>query len=123
MRPSRLRKPSIARPIRALLVLSAIFIRTTAAAQQGPADTALGPRIEAMVSQAKLPPQVALSIVDIETGRSVVSLNAQTPLNPASNLKLVTAAAALRVLGPDFRMQTGLYGHVRQERTEALCLK
>ena len=31
--------------------------------------------------------------------------------------------AALHVLGPDFRMQTGLYGHVRQERTEALCLK
>lgn len=106
-----------------MLVLSAIFVRTPASAQQAPADTALGPRIEGMVSQAKLSPQVALSIVDIESGHRVVSLNAQTPLNPASNLKLVTAAAALHVLGAEFRMQTGLYGQVRQERTEGLCLK
>ncbi|HET8937350.1 MAG TPA: D-alanyl-D-alanine carboxypeptidase/D-alanyl-D-alanine-endopeptidase [Polyangiales bacterium] len=119
----RLRKPSIASPIALTLVLSAVAIHAPASAQPSPADTALGPRIEGMLAQAKLSPQVALSIVDIETGRSLVSLNAQTPLNPASNLKLVTAAAALRVLGADFRMQTGLYGQVRQERTEALCLK
>lgn len=126
MRLSRLRKPSIASPINPglkALVVSAIAVCAPAAAQPAPADATLGSRIEAMVAGAKLPPQVALSIVDIETGRSVVSLNAQTPLNPASNLKLVTAAAALHVLGPDFRMSTGLYGYVRQERTEALCLK
>jgi serine-type D-Ala-D-Ala carboxypeptidase/endopeptidase (penicillin-binding protein 4) len=89
----------------------------------GTANGPLGARLEALVAEAKVSPQIALSVVDVQSGRSVVEINAQTPLNPASNLKLVTAAAALLALGPDFRMQTGLYGHVRQERTEGLCLK
>ncbi|HTU62748.1 MAG TPA: D-alanyl-D-alanine carboxypeptidase, partial [Polyangiales bacterium] len=100
-------------------MLSLLAASSSAAAQ----PAALPARIEALVADAKLPPQLSLSVVDLESGRNVVAINAEMPLNPASNLKLLTAAAALLVLGPDFRMQTGLYGYVRQERTEALCLK
>jgi PBP4 family serine-type D-alanyl-D-alanine carboxypeptidase len=39
-------------------------------------------------------------------GRVLYSLNPRKPLVPASNMKLLTAAAALRYLGPDFRFRT-----------------
>ena len=39
--------------------------------------------------------------------------NAETPRNPASNMKLLTAAAALLELGAEFRLRTGLYGRDR----------
>lgn len=130
MRPRRLRESSIARwqGARATaLALAAWLFASVGAAQPATSPqhdaSGLPARIEALVSEAKLPPLLSVSIVDLETGRNLVAINAQLPLNPASNLKLLTAAAALLVLGPDFRMQTGLYGYVRQERTESLCLK
>lgn len=42
--------------------------------------------------------------------RSVAAFNASTPLMPASNLKILVAAAAFQVLGPDFRYSTNLVG-------------
>src|SRR5688500_11076638 len=39
---------------------------------------------------------------------SIFSHNATTPLIPASNLKVVTTAAALELLGRDFRFRTAL---------------
>lgn len=43
-------------------------------------------------------------------GVPVASANADVPLIPASNVKLVVAAAALDVLGADFRYHTGVHG-------------
>jgi len=56
----------------------------------------------------RLPGESCLS-VDVE-GRSVVASNVSTPLMPASNLKILVAAAALKTLGPDFRYSTNLVG-------------
>ena len=42
-------------------------------------------------------------------GKVVFSKNADLPLVPASTLKLVTAMAALDILGPDFRFKTEVY--------------
>jgi D-alanyl-D-alanine carboxypeptidase/D-alanyl-D-alanine-endopeptidase (penicillin-binding protein 4) len=44
-------------------------------------------------------------------------------LNPASNAKLVTSAAALTRLGPSFRFATGLYGVIEGERVATLVLR
>jgi len=51
---------------------------------------------------------VAVSIRDAETNVPLVDINAERPMIPASNMKLLTTGAALHVLGPDFTFQTAL---------------
>ncbi len=46
--------------------------------------------------------------VDVATGRTLIAQNSHMILNPASALKLVTSAAALELLGSDYRFQTRL---------------
>lgn len=54
-----------------------------------------------------IPPQeTALYVQDLHTGRVLVSHQADVSFNPASAMKLVTAFAALRALGPAFQWQT-----------------
>lgn len=52
--------------------------------------------------------RVSVCIADVATGRELVRINADEPMAPASNLKLVTTAAALKILGPDFVFRTEL---------------
>src|SRR5579871_6686 len=47
-----------------------------------------------------------IQIVDLNSGKTLYSLNADRLFTPASNTKLFTAALALTRLGPDFRFQT-----------------
>ena len=49
-------------------------------------------------------------VVDMNTGKVLYSYAADSQLNPASNVKLVTTAAALDALGPDFAYRTRLLG-------------
>ena len=54
--------------------------------------------------------QVGVYVQVLKTGRVVYSENALKPMIPASNLKVVTTAAAVDLLGPDFRYHTELRG-------------
>lgn len=47
-------------------------------------------------------------VVSLDRGDTLVSIAADRPLTPASNLKLFSTAAALHYLGPDFRWSTYL---------------
>lgn len=49
---------------------------------------------------------VGVHVVNLNTGRTVVSHDAEKSLTPASTMKLVTTATALELLGPDFRYKT-----------------
>jgi len=49
-----------------------------------------------------------LSVIDVETGRTIASRNQHLALSPASTQKLVTTASALLLLGHDYRYQTSL---------------
>ncbi len=53
--------------------------------------------------------QIGVSVVDLESGEVLYQHDDTRPLNPASNVKLVTTAAALGILGPSHRYSTGVY--------------
>ncbi|MCG8421620.1 MAG: D-alanyl-D-alanine carboxypeptidase [Proteobacteria bacterium] len=52
----------------------------------------------------------AIYVVDAETGQELYAVHEDEPLNPASNVKLVSTATALHILGPDWRYTTRLLG-------------
>jgi serine-type D-Ala-D-Ala carboxypeptidase/endopeptidase (penicillin-binding protein 4) len=56
--------------------------------------------------------RIAVKIVNPASGSVIYSYNASVPMTPASNMKLVTTAAALNYLGPNFNYLTsvGLIG-------------
>lgn len=56
--------------------------------------------------------KVGVSIVDVDTGRVLAAHEPHLSLNPASNAKLYTAAAALAILRPEHRFETSLSGKI-----------
>jgi serine-type D-Ala-D-Ala carboxypeptidase/endopeptidase (penicillin-binding protein 4) len=54
-------------------------------------------------------PGVGFSAVDVSNGKVLIESRADTPLKPASTLKLITSAAALSSLGADFQFQTSVF--------------
>ena len=52
--------------------------------------------------------QLAFCLIDIETGEEMLSWASNQIMVPASNLKLLTTATALGILGPNFRFETKL---------------
>ncbi|MGY2374222.1 D-alanyl-D-alanine carboxypeptidase/D-alanyl-D-alanine endopeptidase [Pseudomonas sp. SDO524_S393] len=58
---------------------------------------------------------VSLTVRDAHSGSTLYQHNPRTRLIPASNLKLLTTAAAMEVLGPDYRFSTQLLSNGRQQ--------
>ncbi len=52
----------------------------------------------------------AVYVVDAKTGEVLYAVNEDAPLNPASNVKLISTATVLDTLGPDWRYTTRLFG-------------
>jgi D-alanyl-D-alanine carboxypeptidase/D-alanyl-D-alanine-endopeptidase (penicillin-binding protein 4) len=67
--------------------------------------------------------RAGIAVIDTESGALIASHDATLVLNPASNQKIVTAAAALARLGPDFRFRTGLYGRFEGGHVPRLVLR
>lgn len=74
--------------------------------------SALASKLQMRIGTAALGDSVSVSVVDLQSGKLVLAHYGDIARNPASNQKLVTAAAALIDLGPAFRMRTGLYGRI-----------
>jgi len=64
-----------------------------------------------------------VAVIDPSDGRYVARVSERKPLNPASNAKLFTAAAALTALGPHHRYVTGLYGEIQGDHVGDLVLR
>ncbi len=84
---------------------------STASAVQRHADReALKSAVEAVLSRPPLDrARVGVQVVSLETGEIVYSHGAEELLNPASNVKLFTGAAAVAKLGPEYRYETEFY--------------
>lgn len=50
-----------------------------------------------------------IEILDPTTNKVILAVNPDKPFKPASVLKVITTAAALERLGPDFKFRTGVY--------------
>lgn len=116
----------------ALCALALLAPARPVAAQVAPAPAALSPSDGAELSRevtdlaawvAKKGGRASLMVWDAESGRTVAAHDADRPLNPASNMKLLTAATALSVLGPAHRFTTGLYGRVENGTARHLVLR
>jgi len=73
----------------------------------------LAKRIDAIINQpSQKKVRFSVHIVKADTGKTIYSHNANKPLVPASNMKIIITAAALEFLGPDyeFKTQVGLCG-------------
>jgi len=67
-------------------------------------------RIRETINQAQFAPShLAVKIVSLDTGRTLYEENAKRWLQPASNMKLYTVAAALDQFSPDYRFTTSMY--------------
>jgi D-alanyl-D-alanine carboxypeptidase/D-alanyl-D-alanine-endopeptidase (penicillin-binding protein 4) len=70
----------------------------------------LAHEIDSILNDAALSgARIGIAVADIESGRILYSKNETTLFNPASNVKLVTTAAALALLGPEYRWKTVAY--------------
>ncbi|MBO6087738.1 D-alanyl-D-alanine carboxypeptidase/D-alanyl-D-alanine-endopeptidase [bacterium] len=58
---------------------------------------------------------VSISVKDVSNGKTVYSLNAKAPKNPASTLKLITLSASVDTLGKDYQFSTKLYKSVNND--------
>lgn len=65
---------------------------------------------------------IGMIAVDVDSGEELISVNADTLLVPASNVKLMTTAAALEMLGPRYRFWTeaGLVRHAGDDAEDLL---
>lgn len=91
-------------------IIIAASLPLTFNAMAAPANNSFSETIKQSLASNKVPEQ-SLSYVAIPlTGNgSATYVNADTPMNPASTMKLFTTYAALELLGPSFRWKTGFY--------------
>jgi D-alanyl-D-alanine carboxypeptidase/D-alanyl-D-alanine-endopeptidase (penicillin-binding protein 4) len=76
---------------------------------QTQADPALTAAIDAILADERFEgSMVGVSVRDAETGESLYEHENDQRMNPASNMKLFTSAAAMDALGPDYRFTTDL---------------
>lgn len=89
--------------IKKLLLTAAILVSGIA----GAAGADLAGRINGIIHQgSQKNVEFSVSIIKAETGERVYGFNENRPLIPASNMKMVITAAALKYLGADYEYQT-----------------
>jgi D-alanyl-D-alanine carboxypeptidase/D-alanyl-D-alanine-endopeptidase (penicillin-binding protein 4) len=71
-------------------------------------------RLDDLLGQPSLAgARISVIVTDSDAGKVIYARGEKTGLNAASNVKLVTSAAALSLLGPEYRWKTAVYGPAR----------
>ena len=99
-----------------IFLLSALLSATISVSVKGASEGSdasvrqLGQKIAQTLQTSLLKgASVGIQVVSLKTGETVFQKNHEQTLNPASNTKLVTSAAALVKLTPQFRFETSLH--------------
>jgi serine-type D-Ala-D-Ala carboxypeptidase/endopeptidase (penicillin-binding protein 4) len=95
------------------------------AAPQSPAQQAAIAKAAEKLSAAisKYGGKLGLSVVDVDSGQSLASVHEHDALNPASNMKVLTAATAMAQLSATYQYRTGLYGKRDGAAVDELVLR
>ena len=108
------------------LLVVALWLTPTVpeARADDPAATALDGAHDRLVKRVKdAGGTVGIAVMALDADEPLLTYQAGAPLEPASNMKLFTAWAALRALGPDHEYLTALYGDQAGERVDTLLLR
>ncbi len=102
---------------------AAARIAIQAAGEMRPARDVVGRRDEPLTLEEETAKQIqkllrgplrngltGLYVADARTGQPLFAVNADDPLNPASNVKMISTATSLELLGADFRYPTRVLG-------------
>src|SRR5215469_1025614 len=85
-------------------MLFCLFLLTQA---QAATRTPMGKSIESLLSQPDLARGFwGIEVVSLRSGKTLYALNPDKLFTPASNTKLFTTAAALALIGPDYKFRT-----------------
>lgn len=99
--------------VRTVVIALALVALMLVGVQRAHADTVsrVKQKIASILGNSRLSrSQVGVYVRVTESGRVLFARNADTPMIPASNLKVLTTAAGLAVLGSDFRFTTEVLG-------------
>lgn len=103
--------PNFSRYTILALALLALTLGNQASAQQS-----LPPAVSKALAAAKIPESaVAVTVQALDQNAPLLAHNAQTPMNPASVMKLVTTYAALEMLGPAAIWQTNVFSETQPD--------
>ncbi len=92
----------------ALLAAALLLAAPAGAPAQSPEE--IQPKINQLLKRAGIrSTDWGMEITDPDSGQTLVSVNPDKPFLPASVIKVVTTAAALEKLGPEFTFRTGVY--------------
>ncbi len=81
-------------------------VLTASTARTVPLADEVAAALEGPLTSGELGGRTGVAVADLSTGEVLYERDATTAMTPASTLKLLTAVAALDVLGPDRRFQT-----------------
>ncbi|MGI3786570.1 MAG: D-alanyl-D-alanine carboxypeptidase/D-alanyl-D-alanine endopeptidase [Janthinobacterium lividum] len=95
---------ALGQPAQAAPVVAAPTSATSASAAAS--QTRLGSRLSSILNDARSRTETDVSVLDAKTGAVVYSRRSTRASMPASNTKIMTAVAAMHVLGPDYRFST-----------------
>ena len=96
-----------------IIVLSVVWLLPTKTAAQGPilAESNFANAVDDILDNSCLRKQnFGIKIHSLEKNKTLYSVRSDRLFAPASNIKLLTTALALKLLGPDYRFKTVLYG-------------
>lgn len=86
----------------------ALALSTTSYGQTPADEVNLQEKIEELISNSALSQAVTGICVRTADGKTIVDINADKMLVPASNMKLISTGTALHRLGPDFQYETSI---------------
>jgi len=91
--------------------LSAVFLLTFTAAI---AHATIKGGADKLINQVAPTTNIGIQVIDLSTGATLYQRNEARSFIPASNMKLFSDAAALMVLGPDYRFKNSLSTNASQ---------